>query len=161
LLVLDANVWIAAFDPADGFHVDSVTVFKAAGQLGLPLAGPSYVILESVCALARRVGDSAIARAAGEKMAHHPALYLEPVAGTLLAEAEQLGVDLRLRGADAIYAATAARLRAPLLSWDSELVTRAGALSPRDWLAANVTPESVSPSSAGSARSSRPGPRRR
>jgi hypothetical protein len=25
----------------------------------------------------------------------------------------------------------------PLLSWDSELIARGGALSPRDWLAAN------------------------
>jgi predicted nucleic acid-binding protein len=138
VLALDANLWIAAFDPADPFHDDSVALFRAAAERGLSLAGPSYVVLESVCALARRVGDSATARAAGEKMAAHPALHLEPITGALLADAERLGVDCRLRGADALYAATAERLGCPLLSWDSELMARGGALSPRDWLAANA-----------------------
>jgi predicted nucleic acid-binding protein len=137
LLALDANLWVAALDPADPFHNDSVALFRVAAERGLPLAGPSYVTLESVCALARRVGDSALAHAAGEQMARHPALHLEPLTGALLAAAERLGIDCRLRGADALYAATAARLGCPLLSWDSELITRGGALSPRDWLAAN------------------------
>ena len=137
MLVLDANLWVAAFDPADPFHGDSVALFRAAGERGLPLAGPAYVVLESVCALARRLGDSRSARAAGEKMAAHPALHLEPLTDALLAEAELLGVERHLRGADALYAATAARLGWPLLSWEAELITRGGALSPRDWLAAN------------------------
>ena len=138
MLALDANIWIAAFDSTDPFHDDSVALLRAAAERGLPLAGPSYVVLESVCALARRVGDSAIAQAAGEKMAEHPALRLEPLSEVLLAAAGQLGVDRRLRGADALYAATAERLGCPLLSWDSELITRGGALTPRDWLAANA-----------------------
>jgi predicted nucleic acid-binding protein len=137
LVVLDANLWVAAYDPDDPFHGESVKVFQSALHRGLRLAGPSYVVLESVCALARRVGDSEAARAAREKMAKHPALQLEPISEALLATAEQLGVERRLRGADALYAATAARLGCPLLSWDSELITRGGALSPRDWLAAN------------------------
>lgn len=137
LVVLDANLWVAAYDPEDRFHAESVQVFQAALRRGVGLAGPSYVVLESICALARRVGDSEAARAAREKMIGHPALQLEAISEALLATAEQLGVDRGLRGADALYAATAARLGCPLLSWDSELVTRAGALSPHDWLAAD------------------------
>ena len=137
MLALDANVWVAAFDPADRFHDDSVAAFSAAAARGIPLAGPSYVVLESVCALGRRVNDPDMARAAGERMTAHPALHLEPLTDALLAEAERLGVDRRLRAADALYAATAARLGCPLLSWDSELITRSGALSSRDWLAAS------------------------
>lgn len=137
MLALDANLWVSAFDPADRFHDDSVAVFRAAAELALPLCGPAYVVLESVCALARRLGDSAMARSAGAKMAGHPALHLEPLTEALLAKAESLGIERRLRGADALYAATAARLDCPLLSWDSELLTRGGAVSPRDWLAAN------------------------
>ena len=138
MLTLDANLWVSAFDPADRFHAESVAVFRAAAELRLPLSGPAYVVLESVCALGRRLGDPAMARAAGAKMVEHPALHLEPLTDAFLAEAESLGVERRLRGADALYAATAARLDCPLLSWDSELVTRGGALSPRDWLAANL-----------------------
>ena len=71
-------------------------------------------------------------------MAEHPALHLEPLTDALLHEAELLGISRRLRGADALYAATAVRLGCPLLSWDAELITRGGAISPRDWLAATV-----------------------
>ena len=132
---LDANVWVAAFDPADRFHDDSVAVFGATAERGIPLAGPSYVVLESVCALARRLDDAGRARAAGDLMEKHLSLHFEPLTEDLLAGAERLGVDRRLRSADSLYAATAARLGCPLLSWDSEVDHSLGALSPRDWLA--------------------------
>lgn len=93
-------------------------------------------MLESICAVARRVGDPAFAQAAAARMVEHPALHLEPLSDTLLAEAERLGVERRLRGADALYVATAIRLGCPLLSWDQELIAKGLALSPRDWLAA-------------------------
>ena len=135
MLVLDANLWIAAFDPSDAFHDDSVAVLAEAARLALPLAGPSFVVLESTCALARRVSDPRFAQAAGAQMAAHPALHLEPLSEELLAEAERLGIERRLRGADALYLATATKLGCPLLSWDEELIARGGAQSPRDWLA--------------------------
>jgi len=68
-------------------------------------------------------------------MAGHPALHLEPISDVLVQEAERLGLERRLRGADALYAATAARLGCPFLSWDRELVARGGAQLPSDWLA--------------------------
>lgn len=134
MLVLDANVWVAAFDAADPFHRESVEVLAEAGQQGTRLAGPAYVVLESACALARRLGDADLARAAGAKLAEHPALHLEPLTSDLLAQAERIGIERRLRAADALYAATAAQLRCPLLSWDEELIARGGARSPREWL---------------------------
>jgi predicted nucleic acid-binding protein len=137
VIALDANLWIAAFDPSDLFHGDSVAVFAEVARRALPVAGPSFVVLESVCALARRVTDPSFAREAAAKMVKHPALHLEPLTTELLAEAERLGVERRLRGADALYLATAARLGCTLLSWDEELVARGGAVSPRDWLAAS------------------------
>ena len=59
-------------------------------------------------------------------MAGHPALHLEPISDVLVQEAERLGLERRLRGADALYAATAARLGCPFLSWDRELVAPRG-----------------------------------
>jgi predicted nucleic acid-binding protein len=141
VLVLDANLWIAAFDPADRFHRESVEVFRAAAKRGEALAGPAYLPLEAVCALARRLGDGRKARAAAARLADHPALHLEPLTESLLAEAAALGVERRLRAADALYAATAERLGCPLLSWDTELVDRAGAAPPRQWLAEVVEEE--------------------
>ncbi|HVR08773.1 MAG TPA: PIN domain-containing protein [Thermoanaerobaculia bacterium] len=149
MLALDANLWIAAFDPADVFHADSVAVFAEAARFSLPLAGPSLVVLESICALARRVGDPSFAHAARAQMGDHPALHLEPISDDLLAEAVRLGVEHRLRGIDALYMATARRLGCPLLSWDQELIDRGGALSPRGWLATIRGDQEQEPAPAG------------
>lgn len=135
MLVLDANIWVSAFDAGDPHHPESVALLAAAARRGEALAGPALLLLESVCALARRTGDPELARAAGERLAAHPALRLEPMDDDLLATALHLGTALRLRGGDALYAATAALLACPLLSWDAELVARGGAESPRTWLA--------------------------
>lgn len=53
----------------------------------------------------------------------------------LLRQAISIGPRLLLRGADALYAATAVLYSADLVSWDNELVQRAGAVTPADWLA--------------------------
>lgn len=137
MLILDANLWIAAFDPQDQFHEESVAVFGVAARRGLPLGGPFFVVMESVCALARRVDDPTSVQAAHSRMRQHPALHLEPPTEAFLAEATRLGIELQLRAADALYVAAATRLGAPLLSWDRELLSRGGAQSPRDWLALN------------------------
>ena len=137
MLVLDANLWISAFDTSDRFHEESVALFHAAARRSFLLAGPAFVVLESVCALRRRIGDPQAARLAASKIIDHPALHLEPITSDLLAEAQRLGIHRSLRGTDALYAATAARLRCPLLTWDNELIDRAGGISPRDWLANN------------------------
>jgi predicted nucleic acid-binding protein len=135
VLTLDANVWIAAFDPHDRFHAVSATFLRAVAQRRLRLHGPALVLLEAACALARRAGNAAPGQAALERLRAHPSLVLHPVNDGLLAMAKDLGVRQLLRGADALYAATAALLRAPLISWDDELVSRAGATTPEQWLA--------------------------
>ena len=60
-----------------------------------------------------------------------------PVDTALIVAALRLGTDTFLRGADALYAATAQLTGSTLISWNRELIQRAGALSPTDWLAAN------------------------
>jgi len=72
-----------------------------------------------------------------ERLRAHPALALHPLDDQFLKTARELGVQLLLRGADALYAATAKLLEAQLTTWDDELVQRAGAMTPDAWLAAN------------------------
>ena len=60
-----------------------------------------------------------------------------PTDATLLSTALRRGPSKFLRGADALYAATAELTGSTLVAWDNELIQRAGAISPTDWLHAN------------------------
>jgi predicted nucleic acid-binding protein len=60
-----------------------------------------------------------------------------PVDTVLVETAIRVGTDAFLRGADALYAATALITGSTLVSWDNELIQRAGAHSPTDWLDVN------------------------
>ena len=55
-----------------------------------------------------------------------PNFRLVPVDGRLGLLASDLAIDLKLRGADAVYAAVALQLQIPLVSWDGEHKERAG-----------------------------------
>jgi len=134
MLTLDANVWVAAFDPRDRFHEQSAVFLRAVSRAGLQLHGPAFVTLEVACAIARRAGDSVVGDVACEQLNAHPTLKLHPIDEPCLLAAREIGVRLLLRGADALYAATAELVTAPLISWDDELVQRAGALTPDMWL---------------------------
>lgn len=87
------------------------------------------------CALARRAGDSAVGAVVEQRLRAHPALVLHALDDHFLEAAREFGVRRLLRGADALYAVTAQLLDAPLVSWDDELVQRAGAFTPDTWLA--------------------------
>ena len=137
MLTLDANIWIAAYDPRDRFHEQSTAFLFSAIQRRLRLYGPAFVLVEAACALARRAQSSTAGDTALERLSTNSLLVLHPLDDYLLATAAQLGVRQLLRGAGALYAATAAIHGAQLVSWDDELVRRAGAVTPATWLAAN------------------------
>lgn len=136
MLTLDANVWVAAFDPKDRFHGPSVAFLRAVALQRVRLHAPAFLVLEVACAVARRAGDAGAGRAAAERLRRHPLLTLHPLERRLLSRARSLGIERLLRGADALYAATATLSRSPLVSWDEELVARAGAVTPEEWQAA-------------------------
>lgn len=134
MLTVDANIWVAAYDPRDRFHSPSVQFLREVAGQALRLHGPAFLIVEVACALARRAGDGAVGAAAGNRLRQHPALTLHPVDDVMLAASNEIGVTQLLRGADALYAATAMLVDAPLISWDDELVSRVGAVTPDSWL---------------------------
>jgi predicted nucleic acid-binding protein len=138
MITVDANVWIAAFDPADVFHADSVALFTRIASRNITIHAPDFVEVEVACAVSRRRRDANAGVIAGKKLTSHPLLVLAPASPTLQGEALRIGTQCFLRGADALYAATASLTATSLVSWDDELVKRAGGFTPADWLA--VTP---------------------
>jgi len=136
MLTVDANVWVAAYDPHDRFHEPSIAFLAEATARRMALDGPAIVLVEVACAVARRTGrpdDGAVARAA---LNDHPSLRLRPVDAGLLDAAVEFGLSWRLRGADALYPATAATSGSTLVSWDRTLIEREGAVDPQAWLSA-------------------------
>lgn len=138
MLTLDANIWIAAYDPHDRFHAQSVSFLALVAHRRLRLHGPAFVVVEAACALARRAQSTTAGDAALERLRAHPLLVLHPINDHLLNTAARIGARQLLRGADALYAATAVAVSAPLVSWDTELIRRAGAVTPTDWIEANA-----------------------
>lgn len=135
MLTVDANVWVSDFDPSDALHDLSAAFLREAARARLVLHGPAFLTLEVACALARRAGASAVGVSVSERLLAHPTLEMHPMDERLLATARQMGVQRMLRGAHALYAATASLVGAPLITWDDELVKRAGGVTPETWLA--------------------------
>lgn len=138
MLTLDANIWVAAFDPKDHFRESSVAFLRAVAQKEIRLHGPAFVALEVACALARRAGDSAVGTLALTRLRSHPMLLLHPMNDHCLSTAQEIGAAHLLRGADALYAAIARLSNAPLVTWDNELIQRIGAATPAGWLTDNA-----------------------
>src|SRR5688572_1792812 len=131
---VDANCWIASLDPTDPFHTVSAEFFERVADRAMIMHGPEFVVLEVACAVARRLRDPIQGRQAAEALRMHAGLRLYPHDDVLWGEALRLGTWQFLRGADALYSATAHLTGSQLISWDNELVRRAGALTPTDWL---------------------------
>ncbi len=93
--------------------------------------------IEAGCALARRAQDAHAGIKAVQHLTAYPLLTLLPINELLLSTAGELGTRYLIRGADALFVAAAVLSGAPLVSWDHELVLRAGAITPADWLATN------------------------
>lgn len=135
MLTIDANVWVAAAERTDPFYHESRAFLVQVAQQRITTYLPTFAWLEITCALARRRGDAAQATRLARALLAAP--HVSPVLldDMLLRQAISIGPRLLLRGADALYAATAVLYSADLVSWDNELVQRAGAVTPADWLA--------------------------
>ena len=105
---VDANVWVAGIDVADPHHETSLRFLGSVQSSARPLLGPSLLIVEVACAIARRIGDLELALAAAKTLhgLSTVRLFVHDEASEPAALA--VGVRQRLGGAEAFYAAVAA-----------------------------------------------------
>jgi len=137
-LVVDASVWVSAADATDALSAPSRAFLAALAARALPVVLPDFVELEVACALARRLSDPGRGRALAGEMVRSPFVAVRPLEPSLLRRAIDVGTDRSLRAGDAVYAAVSEAAAADLVSWDAELIQRAGALTPEAWLARNA-----------------------
>lgn len=122
--VVDASIWVGLLVPYDAFNVPSSEWLAARLADGAHLAAPRFVLAEVAGAIRRRLRDQLAADAAVATMLSIRGLRLVAMDEPLVQNTAELVARLALRGADAIYAATADFLGEPLITWDQEMITR-------------------------------------
>ena len=135
MITVDASVWTAFFEPKDAFHAQTVAFLRECETRRVEMLAPSLAVVETACAMARRQKDSAKGLAVARSLQAIPVLRWVDVDMTLIEEALIRGTRGLLRGADAVYAAAAASTATTLVTWDNELIERAGGMTPPEWCA--------------------------
>ena len=139
MVTIDASVLVAAGASDDPHHEPSAMFMTAVIGAGRRIHQPTLSLVEVAAAIARRTNDAALAREAGVRLLRLPGLVVHPLDMRSAADAAALAGRLRLRGADSVYAATALRHGAVLVTLDDDLRTRTASVlraeSPSDWLA--------------------------
>jgi predicted nucleic acid-binding protein len=123
--VVDSSVWVSVLVPADVHHAASRSWLEHHLANAGVLIAPVLLLAEIAGAISRRTGDAQLAHRAVRRISACPALRLVPVDARLGARSAQLAADLGLKGADAVFVATAHELSLPLISWDDEQRGRA------------------------------------
>ncbi len=133
-LVIDASVWVSAADPTDTMSEPSRAFLSEVAARELSIALPEFAKLEIACALARRLRSTEHGRRLTDQMLESPLMATYSVNRAVLRQAIQLGTRSFLRAGDALYAAVAQGVEGQLVSWDQELIERAGAVTPDGWI---------------------------
>jgi predicted nucleic acid-binding protein len=125
-MVVDASVVVSHLVPHDGHHAASRAWLTRHVSEGGLLVAPALLLTEIAGAVGRRTGLPRLAGRAVNAVLGLHAFRLLPMDEALARAAADLAGRLRLRGADAVYVATAVTLRLPLVTWDAEQRQRAG-----------------------------------
>lgn len=125
MIVVDASVLVSHLVPQDVHHATSRAWFRQQLETGTRLVAPIILLTEVGGAIARRTGDADLGHRAVDRIQQIPTLRLLSVEHSPGLLATRLAIDLRLRGADAIYVVVAEQLDIPLVSWDNEHRERA------------------------------------
>lgn len=136
-VTLDASVWLAAMSAGEREHARCAALVESLVARGATLHQPGLFVIEVCAAVARRTRDRALALAAGEATLTTPGLTLHALDHDLAAGAAEVAATCALRGADAVYVATARHAGATLLTLDAEVRERAAGvatvLAPAEW----------------------------
>jgi predicted nucleic acid-binding protein len=119
-LTVDASVFVSALSLTEPSHQESSDLLRALRYRPRPLILPTLIRPVIAGAVARRTGDQQLAlRDAGLAFLQGQVVLVD-LDGPLADEAAELAASHGLRGADAVYAATARRFDALLVTLDEE-----------------------------------------
>lgn len=125
MIVVDASVWISVLVQVDAFHEQSSRWLISTTDAGERFAGPNLVLAEVAGGISRKLGMPAAGTTAISAIERSPGLRIVHPDEELARRAAALAATLGLRGADAVYVATAEHLSCPLVTWDNDVLNKA------------------------------------
>jgi predicted nucleic acid-binding protein len=128
MMVVDASVWVSHFMPQEVNHMVSRRWLTQQINKQSSLIVPTILLPEVSGAIGRRTNDPKLAYLAVRQILATPNLVLSTLTPEISELAAELAADLRLRGADAVYVATAQQHQSPLVSWDVEQLERTASI---------------------------------
>lgn len=128
MIVLDASVWISYLLPPDVNHVVTHQWLSQRLEEGEAIIAPVLLLAEVGGAIARQTNRPQLGQKTIDRLLSIPNLRLVSLDHASGIRAARTAAERQLRGADAIYVATAAALHVPLVSWDRQQLERAGQL---------------------------------
>ncbi len=140
-VTLDASVWLSANSPSERQHDECAALLDALVQRKTSIHQPGLFVIEVCATIARRTGDRSLALKAGRLALSLPHLEVHALTHRAAAMAADVAATCSLRGADAVYVATARDVDGVLITLDRELQARgsrmARVLSPAEWTSAS------------------------
>lgn len=138
-VTLDASVLMAARHADESHHAEAGRAVRRLIESGEPLVLPTLAFVEIAAAVARKTGRVDRAEEAARAVHDLPNQSAIPLTDSVAHEAAKIAARRGLRGADAVYAATAFLTGSTLLTLDKELRSRVGdtlaCRTPAEWLA--------------------------
>ena len=123
-VTLDASVAVSASFPAEESFEDSHRLIELLVRNQAVIVVPTLIRPEIVAAVRRSTGDQDMAKALGESFAKLPGVIFQDLDDRVADTAVEIAITAGLRGADAVYAATARHFDATLVTLDDEQRTR-------------------------------------
>lgn len=123
-VTLDASVVVSAFDPTEATCEDSRRLLDLLRRNQTTVVVPTLIRPEIAAAIRKSTGDQGKAKAFEESFAKLPGVIFQDLDDRMADAAVEIAVTAGLRGADAVYAATARHFDATLVTLDGEQRTR-------------------------------------
>ena len=139
LLTIDSSVFVSAARPSEMGHAESTAFLAWVRNKRTRLFLPTLVMAEVAAALSRTGSDPGLAQQYALAVGQLPNTVMVALDEGLARQSAAIGAQHRLRGADAVYLASAALFAAELVTLDLEQLERGAAivqtLTPADFLA--------------------------
>lgn len=124
MYTLDANIFARDANPRDPFYATCHALLERLASTAAPVIEPGLLLAEVAGAISRATRDPLRARVYLELLRAIPSLTFAPSDDALAEASAYLAADYALRGADAVYVATARQHNSALVTLDREVRER-------------------------------------